>query len=84
VSEDREADVRRDLSELQDAVLSDWVTVASHATNALRAMEGTLSWRVTKPLRVVRILQTKIAQVGPSRAVQIATAQIASRMRPGR
>lgn len=84
MSEDREVELERELSELQDAVLSDWVTVASHATDALRAMEGTLSWRVTKPLRVVRVLQTKVVQVGPSRAVQIASAQLASRLRPGR
>jgi hypothetical protein len=84
VSTDREADLEAELDELRDAVLEDWVVVASHATDTIRSMQSTLSWRITRPLRVVRVFQNKVEEVGPSRAAQLAAAQLAARVRRGR
>ncbi len=84
MSTDREKELERELTELRDAVLSDWVKVASHATDALWAMEQTVSWRITKPLRAAKLLRNKVRQVGPSRAIRIAGNQLAAKLRPGR
>lgn len=84
MSNEREKELERELAELRDAVLTDWVSVASHATDALSAMESTLSWRITKPLRAAKLLSNKVKQVGPSRAIRIAGNQLASKLRPGR
>jgi hypothetical protein len=84
VSQEREDELEAELAELQDAVLEDWVVVASHATDALRSIQSTLSWRITRPLRVTRTFQNKVAEIGTGRAVQLATAQVARRLRRGK
>jgi len=84
VSNDREQELERELTELREAVLTDWITVASQVTDTLNSMQQTLSWRITKPLRVVRVLHRKVEQVGTARAVQIARAQLATKLRRGR
>lgn len=83
MSQDREAELEAELTELRDAVLEDWVLVASHATDALRSIQSTVSWRVTKPLRATKIFQNKVEEVGATRAAQIAAAQVAARLRRG-
>jgi len=84
VADDREQELERELAELREAVLTDWITVASQVTDALNSMQKTLSWRITRPLRLARGLQIKVEQVGTGRAVQIARAQLATKLRRGR
>lgn len=72
------------LRELRDAVLNDWILVTSHSTNAIRAMQSTFSWRVTRPLRTVRTLSSKAQEVGLVPAGQLAAGMIARKLRGGR
>jgi hypothetical protein len=69
-----------ELEQLRDAVLDDWLLVTSAVTDALRDMQQTLSWRVTRPLRRFRTLQRKVEAVGIVPAGQLAAAELARRI----
>jgi hypothetical protein len=68
------------LVELRDAVLDDWILVTSHSTDALRAMQASLSWRVTRPLRVFRTFSFKAREIGVVPTGRLAAHAIASRL----
>lgn len=51
-------------------------TAARDATGLVREMEHTYSWRVTRPLRVVRRLQRRITRPGGSAEPSVATASV--------
>jgi len=70
----------QELEQLRDAVLDDWLLVTSAVTDALRDMQQTLSWRVTRPLRRFRTLQRKVESVGIVPAGQLAAAELARRI----
>jgi phage gp36-like protein len=69
-----------DLAELREAVLDDWLRVTSSVTDAVTEIENTLSWRVTRPLRLARILQRKVGEVGVIPASQLAATAVAKRL----
>ncbi|BDZ51513.1 hypothetical protein GCM10025867_37540 [Frondihabitans sucicola] len=69
-----------DLNELREAVLDDWLRVTSSVTDAVREMQSTLSWRITRPLRLVRMVQRKVDEFGVVPAAQLSAAAIAKRL----
>ncbi|MCU1527630.1 MAG: hypothetical protein JWP75_1393 [Frondihabitans sp.] len=69
-----------DLAELREAVLDDWLRVTSSVTDAVIEIENTLSWRVTRPLRLVRLLQRKVGEIGVIPASQLAATAVAKRL----
>lgn len=68
------------LEELREAVLNDWVIVTSHSTDALRAMQSTVSWRITRPLRTFRTYTSKSKELGVLPAGRLAAALIARKL----
>ncbi len=67
------------LEQLREAVLDDWVIVIDRVTRTQREMENTVSWRVTKPLRLIRLFQRKAADVGTLAAARIAADSLRNR-----
>lgn len=69
----RELDeLRHENDELRQRTLEHWAAVAksdASVSQVVNGMQSSLSWRVTKPLRVVRDLQIKAARVGYLRAL---------------
>ncbi|WAB84024.1 hypothetical protein OVN20_00110 [Microcella daejeonensis] len=80
---DDTARLKDDLEELREAVLDDWILVTTRNVDAIRSMEQTLSWRVTKPLRVLRSVQRRASDVGYVRAGQLAAARVAEKLGRG-
>lgn len=80
---DDTARLKDDLEELREAVLDDWILVTTRNVDAIRSMEQTLSWRVTKPLRVFRSVQRRASDVGYVRAGQLAAARVAEKLGRG-
>ena len=76
-----EPSAEQQLEELRDAVLDDWILVTSHATDAIRSMQATVSWRVTRPLRTFRVLSYKAKDIGLVPTGQLAAVAIARRLR---
>lgn len=72
-------DAEARLAELCDAVLSDWIRVTAEHAGALRDMQNSLSWRITRPLRLARTYQMKVSEAGVLEATRIAAAMVAAR-----
>lgn len=73
-------DTEARLNELRDAVLADWVRVTADHAGALRDMQNSLSWRITRPLRLARTYQMKASEAGVLEATRIAAAMVASKV----
>ena len=73
-------DAEAELAELREAVLDDWIIVTSSLGNTLTAMQNTLSWRITKPLRLCRKFGKKVNQVGLADAGQLAAVAVARKI----
>jgi hypothetical protein len=78
--EQHRTDAERDLDELRDAVLDDWLTVTSNVTDALQAIQQTVSWRVTRPLRTAKLFSNKAKEVGVVPAGRLAAVEVARRL----
>ena len=76
-------DAERELQELRQAVLDDWIIVTTTAGADLQQMKTSLSWRVTKPLRLARRFQSGMREYGFSAATELAAAEIAAKLRRG-
>lgn len=77
---DDTAKLKAELDELREAVLDDWILVTTRNVDAIRAMQRTLSWRVTKPLRVLRRFQRRAADIGYVTASQLAAVRVAEKL----
>ena len=53
---DRDA-LQSQLDSIANRATDRWLSAAQFESKALAAMQGTVSWRVTRPLRAVRSLQ---------------------------
>lgn len=80
MSDDVDAQLRTQLEELREAVLLDWVQVTRHHAGAIRDMQESLSWRITRPLRLVRTYQYKVREVGALNATRIAAEIVVARV----
>lgn len=70
-------------ADLNDTV-TDWlVSVVAYAT-VVPDVHNTVSWRVTRPLRLVRTFQLKVSQVGLRPAVGIVASRARRRLARGR
>lgn len=77
-----EGEVRRLQAEI-DRRSSDelraWIRAVRDEGRLVRDMQKTLSWRLTRPLRVARVLQLKVAEVGVAKTSQLAVADLRRR-----
>lgn len=73
------ARLERELDELREAILDDWLIVTSRSDETVRALQNTLSWRITKPLRLLRAFDLKRRNVGSYSAAKLAAVAIARR-----
>ena len=74
---------RIELEELRQAVLDDWIVVTTRTVGVVEAMQATLSWRVTKPLRVAKRFQRAAQNEGLSVAIDLAAVAVARRLGRG-
>lgn len=74
------ARLEAELEELREAVLEDWILMTTRNVEAIRAMQRTVSWRVTRPLRMFRVFQRKASDLGYIRASQLAAARLAEKL----
>jgi hypothetical protein len=71
---DERDELLRQNRQLRERTLDRWIIVAKSDASmwvTLRAMQSSFSWRVTKPLRVVRSIQVRAARIGYIRAVSM-------------
>ncbi len=72
--------LKAELDELREAVLDDWILVTTRNVDAIRAMQRTVSWRVTRPLRIFRGFQRRAADIGYVTASQLAAVRVAEKL----
>ncbi|WP_166786538.1 hypothetical protein [Cryobacterium sp. TMT1-19] len=71
--------LRNELDARSNESVESWLEVVGTESRILGQMHGTLSWRITKPLRFVRKVQLKAAQVGVAQVAQLAVADLRRR-----
>jgi len=71
--------LRDELDARSNESVESWLAVVGTESRILGQMHGTLSWRITKPLRFVRKVQLKTAQVGVSQVAHLAVADLRRR-----
>lgn len=71
--------LRHELDARSNESVDSWLEVVGTESRILGQMHATLSWRITKPLRFVRKVQLKAAQVGVARVSQLAVADLRRR-----
>jgi len=72
--------LQRELDILSNTAFSDWLSATQNHANEIESFYNTLSWRVTKPLRVVRKVQLKAGEVGLARTSQVVVAELGRRV----
>lgn len=78
VEEERDR-LRAELDAQANASIASWLDVVGVESRVLGDMQNSVSWKVTKPLRVVRKVQIKVAEVGVARTSQLAVADLKRR-----
>ncbi|MDQ1610039.1 MAG: hypothetical protein QOE16_2771 [Microbacteriaceae bacterium] len=68
--------LRRENDQLVNESLSTWLLVVDEESSALAQVYATLSWRITRPLRITRQLQLKVREVGVRRTAGFAAARL--------
>ena len=76
-------EARMQLEELRQAVLDDWIAVTTRAAGAIEEMQSTVSWRLTKPLRLVKRFQRATQADGLRVAVDLVAVSVARRLGRG-
>jgi hypothetical protein len=77
-SEAERAVLQREVDQLSSTALSKWLLIA-HRESSHVAMTQTLSWRITKPLRAVRMVQRKVSEVGVASTARVVVSTLQSR-----
>jgi hypothetical protein len=80
--EEMQAEIDRLQRELDDRSNEDvrtWLKVVGEETRMLARMTSTLSWRITRPLRLARTVQIKMKEIGLVRTSQLAVADLRRR-----
>jgi hypothetical protein len=73
------ARLRRTNDALMNQSLNTWLAVVGDEARALALVYSTLSWRVTRPLRLARQLQIKAKEVGISETASVVAARLKRR-----
>lgn len=73
--------LRAQLDAARNESLDAWLRVMHHSGVAARDYERTLSWRVTRPLRVARRIQIAVREVGVSGVAVTALGRLRTRLR---
>lgn len=81
---DEYARLRREHDELMNRDFGAWLEMVRHEGGSLREYEKSLSWRVTKPLRLVRAFQVRVKEAGPRAALSDASTVIRRALSRGR
>jgi hypothetical protein len=76
--------LRAELDARANTEVASWLTIVADESRALREIQQTLSWRITKPLRLVRKVQKKTTEVGVVAVSQLAVADLRRRFRGSR
>ena len=76
--------LRAQLDARANIEVASWLTIVADESRALRDIQQTLSWRITKPLRLVRKVQKKTTEVGVVAVSQLAVADLRRRFRGAR
>lgn len=74
------SDAEKELRELREAVLDDWLVVTMRTAGALAAFQRTFSWRVTRPLRLMRRFQMVARDNGIAAATDLTAVAVARRL----
>lgn len=61
---------------LMNDSLSSWLVVVSDEARALAQIHATLSWRITRPLRLARQVQIKAKEVGLQETASVVLARL--------
>ena len=78
VESERDA-LQAELDAKSNESIASWLTVVGTESRILGEMQNSVSWRVTKPLRLVRKVQLKVSQVGLGQVSQLAVADLKRR-----
>jgi hypothetical protein len=77
--DEAEAEIAR-LRRVNDALMNEslntWLTVVGDEARALAEVYSTVSWRVTRPLRLARQVQRKAAEIGVSETASVVVARL--------
>lgn len=73
-------ELRRTNDALANQSLNTWLVVVSDEARALSQVYSTLSWRITKPLRMARQVQVKVKEVGVSETAAVVSASVRRRL----
>lgn len=65
---------------LMNESLNSWLTVVGDESRILGEVYSTLSWRITRPLRLVRQVQRKVAEVGAAETTSLVAARVKQRL----
>jgi len=71
--------LQRELDARSTEDVRTWLKVVGEETRMLTNMRNTLSWRVTRPLRLARTVQIKMREIGLVRTSQLAVADLRRR-----
>lgn len=66
-----------------NGVVRDWLVSADAFSSVVPDVHSTLSWRITRPLRQVRAVQLKVAEIGLAPTARIVVARVGKRIRRG-
>ena len=69
----------KSIEELSERTLQYWMTAVSTSlvsNSIMHELQNSISWKITKPLRVVRSLQLRAAQIGYRRAARLAVERL--------
>ena len=78
VESERDA-LQAELDARANESIASWLTVVGTESRILGEMQNSVSWRVTKPLRLIRKVQLKVSQVGIGQVSQLAVADLKRR-----
>jgi hypothetical protein len=73
-------ELRRTNDALANQSLNTWLVVVSDEARALSQVYSTLSWRITKPLRLARQVQIKVKEVGVTETAAVVGAGVKRRL----
>lgn len=71
--------LRRELDALRNGAIDRWLTMALEEGRQVRDFESSLSWRVTRPLRLAGVVTRSVRAVGFASTVRLAISRLRSR-----